>query len=407
MTHPLQLEEKLLEAALLEAIGRLAGGLAHDFNNLLTVIRGSATLAKLEAEPESALASRLTAIERSAIKAGELIQQLLAFGRKQLLKPCRVDLHQTLAQVEPLLRKLVAEDVELCFEVENEPAWVFLDQAQLEQVLLSLAVHARDSMPAGGRLIFNVVSEQSPLSETGRSEASPTHHMLSVRDTGLGLSEEDRAHIFEPFFRRSGGTGLSLAMVYGVVRQSGGVIEVDSLPGQGTCFRLYFPRVEAASKPVDEVSGREDAEPRFPSSRRPVVLVVEDQAEVRRLLRDLLSQRQFEVHEAASGVDALALAGQLEGRLDLLLTDVVMPGISGREVARRLEILWPGLPVLYISGYTDEALGQKGVLESGVELLAKPFTPEQLLSSVERMLTQVTRPTRARPGRRRSARDVA
>ncbi len=388
VSERLHLEEKVIEAARLEAIGRLAGGLAHDLNNLLTVIRGSATLAKLDLEPASSATARLAAIERSALKAEELIRQLLAFGRRQLLRPRRIDLHELLVRVEPLLRQVLVEEVELSFEIEDQPAWVELDPSQLEQVLVSLALFARESMPEGGRLELIVVPEQTPPSEHEVTSSQDNFHLLLIRDTGRGLDPEALDHLFEPFYLRSGGTGLGLAMVYGVVRQSGGFVEVDSLPGQGTSFRLYFPKAKFRAPTVEEGVAVELGAVLTPRARRPVVLVVEDQLEVRCLLRDLLTNHGIEVHEACSGLDALALAQQLEGRIDLLLTDVVMPGMNGREVALRIELLWPGTPVLYLSGYAEDVLGEKGVLEAGVELIAKPFEPEDLLARVSRLLAR-------------------
>ena len=369
-----QSEENLRQAQKMEAIGRLAGGVAHDFNNLLTAILGNASLMAEQLPVEDPQRQAALEIQRAAERAAGLTRQLLAFSRKQMLEMKVVDLNGTMADMHKMLDRVIGEHIELLMVPAPGLGRVRGDPGQLEQVILNLAVNARDAMPEGGKLILetsNVEVDESfaarhPPLQTGR------YVMLAVSDTGVGMDLETQAHVFEPFYttkERGRGTGLGLSTVYGIVRQSEGHVWVYSSPGKGSTFKIYLPR-------VDEEPAAGDPAPATPGTRRgsETVLLVEDEGVVRTLIRNTLQQHGYHVVEAENGNQALRLSERHRGPLHMLVTDVVMPGMSGRELAERLLNQRPGLRVLFISGYTDETIAQHGVLGPGMGFLQKPFT---------------------------------
>jgi PAS domain S-box-containing protein len=380
-----RLEEQFLQAQKMEAVGRLAGGVAHDFNNLLTVITGFAdvVLGRLPAgDPARELVGE---IAHAGQRAARLIGQLLAFSRKSVVAPQVLDLNAVVTDTEKMLGRLIGEDIELATQLQPGLGPVKADPGQVEQVIVNLAVNARDAMPQGGKL--TVETRDVDLDEgyaQAHAGARPGRHvLLAVSDTGHGMAPEVRARAFEPFFttKEPGkGTGLGLATVYGIVRQAGGHVEVYSEPGRGTTFMLYFPRAEeAAARQPNPAPG---AEPRGSET----VLLVEDDAAIRAVARHVLQGRGYRVLEAADAAEALRLAGEYLRRIHLLVADVVMPGVGGRELAQRLAALHPETKVLFTSGYTDDAVVRHGVREAEVAFLPKPFTPATLTQKVREVL---------------------
>jgi two-component system cell cycle sensor histidine kinase/response regulator CckA len=378
-------QEQLLQSQKMEAVGRLAGGVAHDFNNLLTAIKGFTELLLLDFDERDPRRPFATEIQSAANRAAGLTRQLLAFSRKQVLQPKVMDLNESMVDMEKMLRRLIGEDVELVVTDLRSTGRVQADPGQIEQVLLNLAVNARDAMPGGGRLVVetgDVELEDGELPRHWNIRPGP-YVQLTVSDTGSGMGKEVQERVFEPFFttkEQGKGTGLGLSTVYGIVKQSGGYIDVESEPGQGTTFRVLLPRVEA---PVEQRVARDTA---GPVSGSETVLVVEDEAAVRVLIRRVLSRNGYHVLEAESGPAALRVLQRHGEPVDLLLTDVVMPGMSGRELADQLTAARPELHVLYMSGYTDEAIVHHGVLDPGVAFLEKPFTPDVLLRRLREVL---------------------
>src|SRR5262245_9567917 len=385
ITEHKRLEGQYRQAQKMEAVGRLAGGIAHDFNNLLTVIAGYGDVL-LELLPKGHSARDLLAeVTRAGERAAALTRQLLAFSRQQILAPRVLDLNAVVLDMGRLLRRLIGEDVDLA-TVAAPWLWpVKADAGQLEQVLANLAVNARDAMPTGGKLTIETRNvELDDAYVRLHTDARPGPHvLLSVSDTGVGMDEATRAHIFEPFFTTKGehGTGLGLAMVYGIVRQSGGHVEVYSEAGHGTTFKVYLPRCEETEAPAP-VSRRPGTMP----SGTATVLLVEDEDAVPSLTRHVLAACGYTVLEARDGAEAMLTAERHGGRIDLLLTDVVMPRMGGREVAERLQGLYPGMRVLFMSGYTDDAVVRHGILEKQVPFLQKPFTPAALAQKVREVL---------------------
>jgi len=385
-TEKRTLERQLQVAQKMEAIGRLSGGVAHDFNNLLGVIIGYSQVLKKRLTPENPLRDHAEEIEKAGQRAASLTRQLLAFSRQQVLAPTVLNLNTLLADTGKMLQRLIGEDIELVLQLDRELASVLADQSQIEQVVMNLAVNARDAMAKGGKLeiatanvnLDEAFANDHPGSRMGRFV------VLSVTDTGAGMSTETLAHIFEPFFttKEPGkGTGLGLATVYGVVKQSGGYIWVDSKLGKGSSFRVYLPQAAAERHESAAV------EPHTPTpGGTETVLLVEDADALRTLTRSLLEQSGYLVLTAESGAAALKAAEDVHGRIDLLLTDVIMPGMSGRALADQLLRSRPGLKVLYMSGYTYSAVAEHGVLEPGTYLLQKPFTEEGLLQKVREVL---------------------
>jgi PAS domain S-box-containing protein len=382
-----QLEEQLRQAQKMEAVGLLAGGVAHDFNNLLTVINSYSDLLLGRMGSGGPLTEMVSEIRAAGDRASQLTRQLLAFGRKQVLTPVRLDLHDLLGSVGSMLRRLIGEDIAIASELQATAPAIYADRGQIEQVALNLALNARDAMAQGGRLLIATRDVDVDAAKAAQHPGvTPGRYVaMSVSDTGHGMDEATLQRVFEPFFTTKGagkGTGLGLAMVYGIVRQSGGFVEVVSAPGAGATFTVYLPQDH----------GHEDRGGRSPR-QRPVahraaetVLLVEDEASIRRLCRQVLVEQGYHVIEAEDGRDALARATAHAGAIDLLVTDVVMPHLSGRALADRMQATRPGIKVLYVSGYTDDAIVRHGVSENAVAFLAKPFTPEALLGRVREVL---------------------
>jgi nitrogen-specific signal transduction histidine kinase/CheY-like chemotaxis protein len=381
-----QSEAQLRQVQKMEAVGQLAGGVAHDFNNLLTVITGRTELLLLRLATDDPRRRDVELVRKTADRAASLTQQLLAFSRKQMLQPRVLDLNGVVAGMAQMLKPLIGETIELDSLLDPTLAHVKADPAQIEQIILNLAVNARDAMPQGGRITIetgNVELDDAFVAAHPGASAG-AHAMLSVRDTGTGMSPEVQAHLFEPFFTTKGvgkGTGLGLATVYGIVKQHGGYIRIESAPGAGTVVRIYLARVaavpDAASAPAADA-------PAIAGSG--TVLVVEDEHELRALATEVLGLAGYSVLSAGSPSAALEVARRHAGPIHLLLTDVVMPEMSGRDLADRLVQSRPGLKILYMSGYTDDAIVHHGVLDPGTALLQKPFTPDRLTRMVGDLL---------------------
>ncbi len=387
MTERKTLEEQLRQAQKMEAVGQLAGGIAHDFNNLLTAIIGNAELLLREIEAEDSRRLDVLEINRAAHRAATLVRQLLAFSRKQVLQPRVVDLNAVVTDLSTMLRRVIGEHVELRLELEPELGKVLADPGQLEQVITNLAVNARDAMPSGGTLTIRTAGVGAVDAPGQNPEAMPLIGPLvelSVHDDGVGMDERTLARLFEPFFTTKElgrGTGLGLATVYGIVRQSGGHIRVNSRLHHGSTFTVYLPMVEGPGEHFDELPGWVE-QPRAAGT----VLVVEDELAVRRLASRVLRARGYRVLEASDGGEALRLVDRHGGPLDLVLTDIIMPGLSGPALVERLLPTMPDLNVLYITGYSEEAIRQHGLLPAGGELLEKPFTAHQLAERVREAL---------------------
>jgi PAS domain S-box-containing protein len=387
-----RLREQLTQAQKMESIGSLAGGVAHDFNNLLTVINGYSSMLLKKAGPGDPTRGWLEEIRHAGHRAAELTQQLLAFSRKQILQPCVLDLNRVVEGMRPLVARLVGEDVELRIGLHPGPATINADPHQLEQVVMNLAVNARDAMPNGGTLAMTTSAVELDGAAAGAPANAPagSYVLLAVSDGGTGMDEETRRRIFEPFFTTKGigkGTGLGLSMTLGIVEQSGGYIAVDSAPGRGTTFRIYLPQAEgsvATDAPPDATPSGQGNE---------TVLVVEDQPEVRTFVADALKTYGYRVIESADAEDALALCQRNRGRIDLVLTDVVMPNMGGRELAQRLRKDWADVNILFMSGYTDDAAMQQAGLESCVSFIRKPFSPDEIAARIREILAARDRPT--------------
>jgi PAS domain S-box-containing protein len=379
------LEAQLRHAQKMEAVGRLAGGVAHDFNNLLTVITGRSQLLLLKLQPDSPLRRDVELVEETAHRASALTRQLLAFSRKQLVQPRVVDLNEVVRGMETMLSRLIGEDITLATHLDPTAGCVRADPAQLEQMIVNLAVNARDAMPLGGRLTLETsfVRLDDGFARHNLGLRPGPHVRLVVRDTGVGMDSLIKTHLFEPFFTTKGpgkGTGLGLATVYGIVTQSGGAIRVDSEPGQGATFTIDFPRVDAPADLRDP--GITAAAPHGSET----VLLVEDEPAVRGLARDILHQQGYTVLEAADGDEALRVGREHGGPIHLLVTDVVMPQMGGRELSDRLKAGRREIKVLYVSGYTDDAILHQGVSETGTAFLPKPFSASALAHKVREVL---------------------
>ena len=370
----------------LEAMGRLAFGVAHDLNNLLTVISGNADLALAELPEGEPSRQELEEIGDAAQRAALLTRQLLAFSGKQILKPVAVDPNALVRGVETPVRRLIGEDISLGTKLEPGLGTMKADPAQIEQVLMNLAMNARDAMPQGGQLGFETKSVESSESYPGQEGEIPAgaYVMLAVSDSGIGMDADTRSRVFEPFFttkERGKGMGLGLSTVYGIVKQSDGHIWVSSEPGMGSTFKIYLPRADSGASPAAHGKSKRAAE-----TRGETVLVVEDDTKVLEVAHRFLEEGGYQVISTSQIAEALAIVEDRRRPIHLLATDVVMPGMSGRELAERLRSVRPGLKTLYISGYTDDAIDHHGVLGPGVEFLEKPYSSQDLLAAVRRAL---------------------
>jgi len=386
MTERRRLEEQLLQSQKMEAVGRLAGGIAHDFNNLLTAIAGYSALLIEQLPENDPRRESAEEIREAGRRAAGLTQQLLAFSRRQVLEPRVLDLNAVIASMEKMLRRVIGEDVELTTALDSGLWRTLADPGQIEQAIVNLVVNARDAMPRGGRLTLetgNVTLDEQFASAYATVHPGP-HVMLAVSDTGVGIEASLQARLFEPFFttkERGKGTGLGLSTTYGIVKQSGGSIWVYSEPGHGTTFKIYLPRCD---EPLDA-----RAAPAPPAKPRPgseTVLLVEDEPEVRRLVEKLLRMEGYAVLSAGSPAEALAAAKAVRHEIAILVTDVIMPGMNGQELARVLAADLPAMRVLYMSGYTDAAIAHQGILPPGTAFLSKPFTPDALARKIREVL---------------------
>ncbi|HEY6079359.1 MAG TPA: ATP-binding protein, partial [Polyangiaceae bacterium] len=381
ITHRRLLEARLLEAQKLESIGRLAGGVAHDFNNMLTAILGNVDLAA-DAESLTEVRQLLAEVRVTAERSAALTAQLLAFARRQVIEPKVIEPNALLRRLNALLRRVLGEHIEMQVELASSYC-VRADASQLEQVVLNLVTNARDSMPSGGRLTLQTAdAELDDPQAQAQPDSSPGPHVrITVKDTGTGILPQDLPHVFEPFFTtRQGGTGLGLATCYGIVKQTGGHISVHSTFGRGSVFEVFLPRVDAPAP-----DGPTPMPPLTAARSGARVLLVEDEGAVRGVLERALKRASYDVVVACTGDEAVQLA-ETQGPFELLITDAVMPGISGWEVGKRLGARWPQLRILYISGYTEDALAHGGALDPGLNFLQKPFGPADLLERVRRIL---------------------
>jgi two-component system cell cycle sensor histidine kinase/response regulator CckA len=385
VTERRALEDQFRQAQKMEAVGRLAGGVAHDFNNLLMVISGYTEVLVENLCPEDPLQAKAQAIQQAADRATTLTRQLLAFSRKQLLELKVVDVNAIVADMERLLRPLIGETIELTTRLAPDLGHTRADAGQLEQVLMNLVVNAKDAMPQGGKILIQTSPESLDPSSREHSLIQPGPYVvLSVSDTGVGMDPETQSRIFEPFFttkEQGKGTGLGLSTVYGIVKQSGGYIFANSEPGDGTTFRIYLPKVE---DPVELTSPTRSAQSALGGSE--TVLLVEDEESVRELVRETLVSKGYKVIEAGDGDAGLRIAQSHDGLIDLLITDVVMPGMGGCELAQRVAASRPQMKVLFLSGYTEDAIVHHGVLEPGTAFLQKPFTLQVLARKVREVL---------------------
>lgn len=382
-----KLEEQLRQVQKMEAIGRLSGGIAHDFNNLLGVIIGYSEILQERLPSKDPLRESADEIVAAGKRAASLTRQLLAFSRQQVLEPKILDLNEVVSDMEKMLRRLIGEDIELVTSRDPMLGRIRADQGQIEQVIMNLVVNARDAMPQGGKLVIATANREMDETFVKRYpypvQTGP-YIVLTMTDNGTGMNAATKARVFEPFFttkEKGKGTGLGLSTVYGVVKQSGGYIDFDSEPGEGTTFRIYFRRV---NDPVESEGPATEAQP--PAREAGIVLLVEDEASLLRLTRNLLEMSGYTVLEAKDGTEALRISQEYAGAIDLLLTDIVMPGINGRALAQQLSQQRPDMKILFMSGYTGQGIGEKEYLERGHLFLQKPVTRETLTRKVSEAL---------------------
>jgi two-component system, cell cycle sensor histidine kinase and response regulator CckA len=381
-----QLEEKFRQAQKMEAVGRLSGGVAHDFNNLLGVIIGYAEFLQESLDPENSLRSSVDEILKAGKRAASLTRQLLAFSRQQVLDPKVLDLNVVVLDMDKMLRRLIGEDIELSTVLGPDLGRLKADQSQLEQVLLNLVVNARDAMPQGGKLLIdtqNMMMDDAFVRRYPYPVQPGPYVCLTVTDSGIGMDAETKARAFEPFFttkEKGKGTGLGLSTVYGVVKQSGGYIDIYSAPGAGTTFKIYLPRVDDAIT-IDAPIG---AATSFTGNE--TILLAEDESSLRTLTRNTLELCGYKVLEAKDGLEALEVSERFKGPIDLLLTDMVMPGMGGRQLAQELTRRRPEIRLAYMSGYTGQAVGSQGPVDPGSVFLLKPFTRELLTRKIREAL---------------------
>ncbi len=380
------LEEQLLQSQKMEAIGRLAGGVAHDFNNILTIIKVNSELLLSRMENENPYRKKIDDIRGASERAANLTRQLLAFSRKQVLKPIELNFNKVIKNVKDMLQTLVGEAIVIKTDLAYELGDVRADPSQMEQVILNLVVNARDAMPRGGEITIRTsdVYVEDPQTDEDNSLQRGRYVLLTVSDTGVGMDKEVQSHIFEPFYTTKDvgkGTGLGLSTVYGIVKQSGGYITVNSNPGKGTQFNIYMPRLNQSRSVYISDDNL------FTLKRGlETILLVEDDDYVRTLANEILEESGYNILEARSGNEAIHICKDYEGSIELLLTDVVMPQMSGSELAEIIMSLQPEIKVLYMSGYTDEAIVHHGILDSGITLLEKPFTAHTLTDKVREVL---------------------
>lgn len=378
-------EERLRQSEKMESLGRLAGGVAHDFNNMLQIIVGNAELALKDLKPDSSTAGFLRAITHASENASLLTRQLLTFSRRNISEPKVVDLNQSVRNLQAMLERLLGPSVRLSVVCEPQPACARTDPHQVDEMLVNLSVNARDAMPQGGELVFEIAAVALDEDACARldAELAPGDYIrLTVRDTGLGMDEAVCAKVFEPFYTtKPSGTGLGLAMVYGAMKQNLGTVEALSTRGSGSAFHLYFPRVHSAP---DAAAGMKP-QTALPTSQG-TVLFVDDNAEVRIVGAEILRRCGYQVLVGASAEEAIRTAEAHAGKIDLLIADVVMPGMNGPDLAKQLNRIQPGTPVLYTSGYDDHVVAHHGFLDPGLTFLAKPYSPTALAQKIREVL---------------------
>lgn len=387
-----KVEEELRQVHKFEALGKLTGGIAHDFNNLLMVITGHCQLLLAQTDIADDLRAELATVNEAGHRASQLTKQLLAFSRQQILQPSTLNLNAVVKEIQPMLRRVIGEDIELSASLARGLGLIKADQGQIVQVVMNLVINARDAMPQGGRILIE--TSNAFFDEThshGLHAIAPgAYVMLAVSDTGCGMDSETQAHIFEPFFttKEAGkGTGLGLSTVYGITKQSGGSIYIYSEPGLGSTFKIYLPQVVGHAAGVKESLVTIP----FPLGSE-TILLVEDESGVRTLARAILQRCGYRVLDARNGQEALSICEEPTGPIQLLVTDVVMPGISGRHLAQQLRVLYPDLRVLYMSGYTEDAIVRHGILREETWFLQKPFSLDALAQKVRAVLDQQLRP---------------
>jgi PAS domain S-box-containing protein len=396
VTETRTLEQQLRQAQKMEAVGRLAGGIAHDFNNLLMVISGYSEFLLERLGPDPRLRSPAQEIANATQRATSLTRQLLAFSRKQMLAPKVLDLNEVVTENLKMLTRMIGEDIDLVMVPSPAIGALRADPGQIDQVIMNLAVNARDAMPEGGRLTIETanVSLDENFARTHAPLEPGEYVMLAISDTGVGMDVDTQSRVFEPFFTTKGakGTGLGLSTVYGIVKQSGGFIFVESQPHRGTTFRAYFPRVDAREEPATNAYPL--GLPR-PERGKETILLVEDEVTLRRLARQYLENQGYKILEAEDGAAALQIVSGHQGQVDLLLTDVIMPGMNGRQLARHITAQIPDVRVLYMSGYAENAISHNGMLDAGINLLQKPFSLPALKDKVREILDSEPIPQQA------------
>lgn len=387
-------EEKLRQAQKMETIGRLAGGVAHDFNNLLTAINGRCDLLLRKLDQSNPMYNDLLEIRKAGGRAASLTGQLLAFSRQQIIEPKVINLFDIIQDVKDMLQRLIGEDILLNIE-SNEDVYIKADSNQIDQILMNLAVNARDAMRNGGTLKIQIfktsVSDEDTIGQI--EDLDPGDYAtIEVRDSGIGMDEETVSHIFEPFFTTKSvgkGTGLGLSTVFGIIKQSNGGIEVESTLGEGTTFRIFLPLVEYKEEEPPITNQEKEVLCQQPDTSKKTVLLVEDQEMVQDLVTEILEDEGFKVVSAYNGKEALEISSTYSGTIDLMLTDVIMPEMNGKELAAKIKETKPELKILFMSGYTGEEMRTRGVLESGTNFIQKPFTPDLLIQKVLEVLNSM------------------
>jgi PAS domain S-box-containing protein len=381
-----KIERQLRLAQRMEAIGQLAGGIAHDFNNLLAVIIGCADILEEKIPPGDSLTDKITMIKKAATSAADLVRQLLAFSRQQMVQPRVLDLKEILKRTQTTLKRLIGEDIKLNATMEDSLGYIKADPGQIEQVLLNLAANARDAMPNGG--LLTITSSNIELGDADKKRHEPIipgkYVMLTVEDSGCGMDPKTQARIFDPFFTTKElgkGTGLGLATVYGIVKQTGGYIWVYSELGQGTAFKIYLPRIEQAHQPFEEVKIEAPV-----LKGTETILFAEDSESLREMATEYLQSVGYVVLSAASGKEALQRAEDFQGTIHLLLTDVVMPDLNGPELAERIVSSRPGIKLIFTSGYASESLARRGSLDAAIAFVQKPYRPKALARRIREVL---------------------